>query len=111
MYMTQGANMFPAIYLPNGLKPAEAFFSDISQHLVRWATDAEDTTYYETKDYWYRFMFENTDVGRMSGIIWLRRFEIDSPEEMTVFTNRASHEFWAGKWHFSATAGNKVPVE
>ena len=110
MYLTQDANMYPGLYLPNGLKPSEAFFSDISRNLIRWASNVDKTIYYETKDYWYRFMFENTDVGKMSGIVWLRRFDIDSGTEMTVFSNKRDMTHLSMKWKF-ITIGKEVPVE
>jgi len=113
MYMTQDANLHPGIYMDHGLKPAEAFFSDISNNLVSWATepspDEEHVIYYETYKYWYRFAFENTNVGRMSGIVWLRRFELDAPTEITVFANKRDMSTWADKWKFD-TDGKKIPL-
>ena len=110
MYMTQEVNHFTNIYMPNGLKPLEAFFSDISNHIVRWAARSDGEIYYETKEYWYRFAFENTDVGRMSGIVWIRRFELDSNKEITIFTNKQNISNMCQKWHFNKI-DNKVPVE
>jgi len=110
MYLTQKANMWPSLYMENGLTPAETIFSDISRNLVRWAANRADTIYYETNDYWYRFMFENTDVSKVSGIIWLRRFDMHSGKEMTVFSNRTDITKLSIKWKF-VTIEKEVPVE
>lgn len=100
--------------MPNGLKPSEAFFSDISNNMVRWAYSGSEldlVLYYETKQYWYRFELEDTDVGRMGGIIWIRRFERDSPKEITIFVRDEQIHSMRAKWKFNTTSKNMVPVK
>jgi hypothetical protein len=87
LYLSQTTNLFKDRYFANGLKPIEAFYSDISNNLVKWAAK-DDCVYYETKNFWYRFQIEATDVGEMAGIVWMRRFEIDSKDEICDFANK-----------------------
>lgn len=46
-------------YLDDGLKPVEAFCSDIMQNLVAWGHRPHESIYYRTKDYIYQFYFNS----------------------------------------------------
>ena len=110
MYLAQPPNMYKEKYMPNGLKPLEAFYSDISNNLIKWAAGG-DSVYYETKDYWYRYQAEDTDVGREAGIVWMRRFDKDSSEEITAFANKHSVVGLGRKWLMEFADDIRVPVE
>ena len=104
MYLTQEETMYPDKYMPNGLKPIEAFYSDISNNMVRWAASG-DSVYYETKEFWYRFTVERDtradgDYLGLDGIVWMRRFALDSSEQITYFANKTSIENLGKKWLF-----------
>ena len=111
MYLAQKINLFSNRYMSNGLKPSEAFHSDICNYLVKWAA-ADGAIYFETKRFWYCFMMEDTDVGNMAGIIWMRRFELDSSNSISCFINKTNRESLRRKWKFDKqTDSNKVPVQ
>ena len=117
MYLAQPPNMYKEKYMPNGLKPIEAFFSDISNNLIVWAAK-DDSIYYETKDYWYRYqvecpnkahdLYDHTDYD---GIVWMRRFDKDSSNEITDFANKHSVVGLGKKWLMNFGASSRVPVE
>jgi len=97
--------------MDNGLKPIEAFYSDISNNLVKWAHDGEGTVYYETKEYWYCFKY--APVSSVSdqdfGIVVMRRFSIDSNDEISDFANKHSLEGLGKKWLFKMK-DKQVPI-
>ena len=114
MYLTQEETMYPDKYMPNGLKPIEAFYSDISNNMVRWAAGG-DSVYYETKEFWYRFTVERDapsqfDDRGLDGIVWMRRFALDSSEQITYFANKTSIENLGKKWLFDKQ-DKRVTVE
>ncbi len=111
MYLTQEQTMYPEKYMSNGLKPIEAFYSDISNNMVRWAADG-DSVYYETKEYWYRFTVESNDdeYDHTDGIVWMRRFNLDSSKQLCYFANKTSIEGLGKKWLFDKS-DKRVTVE
>jgi len=110
IYLAQSIDMYTAKYMPNGLKPVEAFYSDISNNLVKWAAKG-DATYYETKKYWYCFKLENTSrFDTNFGIIWMRRFNINSSSEICDFANKHSVVGLGKKWLF-CLKDKRVSVE
>ena len=110
MYLSQKRQIFREKYMPNGLKPIEAFFSDISNNLIVWAAK-DDSVYYETKDYWYRYQIESTDVGRDAEIVWMRRFDKNSSEEIASFANKHSVVGLGKKWLMEFADDMRVPAE
>ncbi len=108
MYLAQEQSMYPDKYMPNGLKPIEAFYSDISNNMVRWAAGG-DAIYYETNEFWYRFMVESTN-DEYDGIVWMRRFNLDSSEQICYFSNKHSITKLGKKWLFDK-ADKRVAVE
>ena len=100
--------------MPTGLKVPETFYSDIANNLTRWAYSPDVDTlasYYETEKYWYVFDQENTDVGQASGIVWLRRFEMHSPDSISCFSNHSETRELNKKWNFGLRKYNRVPLQ
>lgn len=107
MHLAEKEPLFRDKYLPNGLKPIEAFYSDISNNLVKWATH-ENTIYYETNDYWYSMTVERPE-HEPEGVIIMRRFNIETNEELCDFANRHSIEDLGKKWLINLT-DKRVPA-
>ena len=94
MLLTQpGAPHRKSPFLDNGLKIAEVFTRDISLNLVRWGSK-EDTTYFETKEFWYS---EET-APAISESVFLRRFNIETHEQVSVWSDPYSLKTFKEKW-------------
>jgi len=77
--------------MENGLKPIEAFHSDIANNLVRWANQGP-TVYYETADYWYEFKLQQNDR-----LVTMRRFDSKN-NETSSWANLSSMDGMGKKW-------------
>ena len=107
-------------YLEGGLKPVEAFCSDIKQNLLRWAVDAHAATiFYRTPDYWYMFQLvpssvvfndiEWTGYKTMGEIVWMTRYRNESWERLDDWANPHSVEF-IGREFLADHADKRVPL-
>lgn len=96
--------------MPNGLKPQDAFYSDIKRHLIKWAAK-DDKDYYETENYWYCFIQTNNVFGKLEGSLSIRRFDLNSPNSICVFASELESEKWAEKWPFDLKIKDRIPVE
>ena len=105
-----------------GLRPFEAFYSDIANHLVRWAQEDGHTQYFETKKYWYCFGSERLRIGgdvfSHGGVIHLQRFELNSSNAVQWFSpgmmGKEDTKRYKDKWElliFRALNGKLVPFK
>ena len=114
VYLTESKTVYAKKYMPNGLRPAETFYSDIVNNLVKWARDEDQfppRAYYETTRYWYQFMVEDTDVGRSAKIVWIRRYELNAATCITCFVPIYERNRLSEKWHIYEDPCKQVNVE
>jgi len=97
MMLAQKIPMFPDKYMENGLKPIETFYSDISNNIVRWAAEGK-TIYYETSEYWYSMELLHNGPMDYEAAIVMRRFGIDTNEEIWSLANQHSIDGLGKKW-------------
>lgn len=83
-------------FLENGLKPIEAFCSDIQRNLICWAVEG-DSIFYRTPNYWYVFqlvpgerVFNHifwSGYKTMGKIVWMTRYRNESWERNDDWAN------------------------
>ncbi len=105
-------------YLENGLKPIEAFCSDIQRHLICWAAEA-NSIFYRTPDYWYVFQLvdgmtvfsdiEWTGYKTMGNIVWMTRYRNESWERFDDWANPHSVEH-LGRKFLQGHQDKRVPL-
>jgi len=69
-------------YLEGGLKPIEAFCSDIQQNLIGWCSPNDESIFYRTKTYIYEFHFNNE-----LNIVEITRFNLDKLGRLDSWAN------------------------
>ena len=84
-------------YMEDGLKPIEAFCSDIKRNLINWAIEG-NTIFYRTKEFWYMFQLETAAkiFGPLLGsgkIVWMTRYRNGSWERVDDWANPHSVEY------------------
>lgn len=89
-------------YSVDGLKPIEAFCSDIAQNMTEWACSG-NSIFYKTKEHWYEFRLE--DKGEWKGVVFMTRFDIHTWRRLDSWANRSSVQDVVGrKWLATQTA-------
>ena|SRR6516225_1628156 len=93
-------------YSVGGLKPIEAFCSDISDNLTEWAF-CRESIFYKTPEHWYEFRLETK--GDYRGVVWMTRYDTHSWARLDSWANRSSVESM-GKAFLAERMDKLVPL-
>lgn len=95
-------------YLENGMKPFEAFFSDIRQNLLCWTIETIcgfKSVWYVTNDYIYR---AKMNTGENKNLVIITRFSRHTWERLDTWVNASTAEA-IGKNYLNNMPERRVP--
>lgn len=81
----------------------EVMVRDISLNMHRWEHMPNDHRYiFETNDYWYSFWYEEDPFLGRFGVVQMRRFDINTNEQIAVWSAVRDIKRFMEKWpiHF-----------